>query len=91
MFFKSSSLPIRMNCFLELLVLPIYHQSKTCGPCCTTAAPGSTTRCYTRSTLAICGSRMETSVPQRYIPSFFDFMPKRVAAVIANDGGYSNY
>ncbi|GFX62633.1 hypothetical protein TNCV_4867931 [Trichonephila clavipes] len=31
--FKNSFLPIRLNGFLGLLVLPIYHQSKTCGPC----------------------------------------------------------
>ncbi|GFW72453.1 transposable element Tcb1 transposase [Trichonephila clavipes] len=28
-----SSFPIRLNFFLSLLVLPIYHQSKACGPC----------------------------------------------------------
>ncbi|GFW39927.1 transposable element Tcb1 transposase [Trichonephila clavipes] len=29
---KISSLPTRLNCFLCLLVFPIYRQSKTCGP-----------------------------------------------------------
>ncbi|GFS76149.1 hypothetical protein TNCV_4667231 [Trichonephila clavipes] len=27
------SLSIRLNCFLGLLVLPVYRQSKTCDPC----------------------------------------------------------
>ncbi|GFU80586.1 hypothetical protein TNCV_534601 [Trichonephila clavipes] len=31
--FENSSLAIRLNCFLGLLFLPIYRQSKTCGPC----------------------------------------------------------
>lgn len=31
--FTSSSIPIRLNCFLDLLVLPIYRQSNTFGQC----------------------------------------------------------
>lgn len=30
---KSSSLQIRLNYFLGLLILPIYHLSRMCGPC----------------------------------------------------------
>ncbi|PRD35296.1 UNVERIFIED_CONTAM: hypothetical protein NCL1_11945 [Trichonephila clavipes] len=32
-----------------------------------------------------------TAVPQGYIQSLFDSMPRRVAAVIANNGDYTNY
>ncbi|GFV32178.1 transposable element Tcb1 transposase [Trichonephila clavipes] len=32
-----------------------------------------------------------SAVPQEYIQSFFESMPKRVAAVISNNGGYSGY
>ncbi|GFW54669.1 uncharacterized protein TNCV_787721 [Trichonephila clavipes] len=32
-----------------------------------------------------------TTVPQGYIQNFFDFMPRRVAAVIPNKGSYTNY
>lgn len=32
-----------------------------------------------------------TAVPQGYIQSLFDSMPRRVAAVIANNGGHTNY
>ncbi|GFT56846.1 hypothetical protein TNCV_2522491 [Trichonephila clavipes] len=48
--FKSSSLPIRLNCFLSLLVLLINR---------TTTDPG-----YIRSTLALCGSRMDFCTPE---------------------------
>lgn len=30
--FKNSTLPIRLNCFVRLLVFPIYREMKTCGP-----------------------------------------------------------
>ncbi|GFU90759.1 hypothetical protein TNCV_3781941 [Trichonephila clavipes] len=42
-----------------LLVLSIYHQSKTWGSMLPETGPEYTTRCYTRSTLAKCGSRMD--------------------------------
>ena len=32
-----------------------------------------------------------TAIPQGYIQSLFDSMPRRVAAVIANNDGYTNY
>ncbi|GFV30185.1 transposable element Tcb1 transposase [Trichonephila clavipes] len=38
--------------------------------------------------------RVETAwsaVPQEYIQSLFESMPRRVAAVISNNGGYSGY
>ncbi|GFV44197.1 transposable element Tcb1 transposase [Trichonephila clavipes] len=32
-----------------------------------------------------------SAVPQEYIQSFFESMPRRVAAVISNNGDYSGY
>ncbi|GFX83413.1 transposable element Tcb1 transposase [Trichonephila clavipes] len=32
-----------------------------------------------------------TAVPQEHIQSFFESMPRRVAAVISNNGGYAVY
>ncbi|GFX07764.1 transposable element Tcb1 transposase [Trichonephila clavipes] len=32
-----------------------------------------------------------SAVPQQHIQSFFESMPRRVAAVISNNGGYSGY
>ncbi|GFU38309.1 transposable element Tcb1 transposase [Trichonephila clavipes] len=32
-----------------------------------------------------------SSVPQEHIQSIFESMPRRVAAVISNNGGYSGY
>ncbi|GFW68100.1 hypothetical protein TNCV_1879821 [Trichonephila clavipes] len=51
--------------------------------------PGYTAFFYTRSTLKICGSRMETAVPYGCIQSPFDSMPRRVAVIIANNGDYT--
>ncbi|GFW59621.1 hypothetical protein TNCV_2756301 [Trichonephila clavipes] len=56
-----------------------------------TIDPKYTALCYTRSTLAICGSRMKTAVPQGYTQSLFDFMPKSVTVVIAINVGYTDY
>lgn len=39
--FKSSSLTIRLNCFLGLHALLIYCQSKTCDPCLHNNWPGT--------------------------------------------------
>ncbi|GFU77366.1 hypothetical protein TNCV_3174441 [Trichonephila clavipes] len=44
-----------------LLVLSIYHQSKP--SMLPGTGPGYSTRCYTRSTLAICESRMDCCTP----------------------------
>ncbi|GFX71008.1 hypothetical protein TNCV_2706111 [Trichonephila clavipes] len=61
--FKSSSLPIRLNCFLGLFSRSIANLKRTVHACPTTGS-GYSTRCYTKLTSAICGSRMETTVPQ---------------------------
>ncbi|GFT75976.1 hypothetical protein TNCV_1255021 [Trichonephila clavipes] len=41
--FKSSSLPIRLNCFIGLLVLPVYRKSKMRFNACTTTGHACTT------------------------------------------------
>ncbi|GFX16322.1 transposable element Tcb1 transposase [Trichonephila clavipes] len=42
---------------------------------------------WQRVEAAVCGS----AVPQEHIQSLFESMPRRVAAVISNNGGYSGY
>ncbi|GFV77983.1 uncharacterized protein TNCV_1371 [Trichonephila clavipes] len=87
--FQSSSLPIILNCFLRLLVLPIYHQSKTCGPCLHNdwdSPPAAT-----RNQLWQYGKGAYTAVPQGSIQSFVNSMPRCVAVIIANNGGYTSY
>ncbi|GFW19526.1 hypothetical protein TNCV_1604181 [Trichonephila clavipes] len=67
-----------------------------CRPCrrkrvvhaCTPSGPGYTTRCYTRSTLKYVEAAW-TAVPPKYIQNLCDSMPRRVAAVIANNDGYT--
>ncbi|GFY01184.1 hypothetical protein TNCV_5076511 [Trichonephila clavipes] len=50
----------------------------------------SSPSCHTRSILA---TREATwsAVPQEHVQRLFESMPRRVAAVISNNGGYSGY
>ncbi|GFU20929.1 hypothetical protein TNCV_3005031 [Trichonephila clavipes] len=80
--FKSSSLPIRLNCFLGL-VFTIYRVVDSC----TMTLPGYTTRCYTRSDLAICRSRMVCLYTRNTFKASFKSLVRRVVAIIANNGG----
>ncbi|GFX90649.1 transposable element Tcb1 transposase [Trichonephila clavipes] len=61
---KRFSLPIRLNCFLGLLAcfLDLSPVENVCVVnACTTTGPG-----YTKSTLVICGSRMDCCTPGRW-------------------------
>ncbi|GFY22298.1 hypothetical protein TNCV_3299391 [Trichonephila clavipes] len=82
-------LPIRLNCFLGLLVLPIQSSQKRVVHACTTTGQEYTTRCCTRSPLTKWGNRMVTALSQGYIQSLSDSMPRRVVVVIANKGSYT--
>ncbi|GFX19239.1 hypothetical protein TNCV_3013831 [Trichonephila clavipes] len=84
---KSSSLPIRLNCFLGLLVLPIYHQSKTCAPCLYNGCPGIHHPLLHQINFGNIWKLDEDCCTQGYFQSLFDSMPSRVAAVIANNVG----
>ncbi|GFU67446.1 uncharacterized protein TNCV_1599281 [Trichonephila clavipes] len=58
---------------------------------CSTIGPDYIPNCHTRSTLATCGSCLVCTIIQEHIQSLFESMPRRVAAVISNNGGYSGY
>ncbi|GFW91492.1 transposable element Tcb1 transposase [Trichonephila clavipes] len=58
---------------------------------CTMTDPGYITHCYARSTLVVYGSCTDCYIFQGYIQSLCHTMPRRVASVIANNGGYTNY
>ncbi|GFY00522.1 uncharacterized protein TNCV_2139191 [Trichonephila clavipes] len=88
---KSSYLPIRLNCFLGLLVLPIYRQSKTCVPRFAQRLPRDAPSAATLDQLWLYVETAWTAAPQEYIQSLFDSMPSCMAAVIPNNGGYTNY
>ncbi|GFU99887.1 hypothetical protein TNCV_1257361 [Trichonephila clavipes] len=68
--------------FLGLLVLPIYRQSKTYGPCLNNDWPGIHQINF--------GSMWKLLYPKDTSKAALT-MPKRVAAVAANNGGYTNY
>ncbi|GFV03996.1 uncharacterized protein TNCV_916211 [Trichonephila clavipes] len=86
-----SSLRIRLNCFLDQLVLPIYLQSKMCSRCLHNDWPGIYPPTATQGELWQYVKAAWTDVPQGYIQSLFDSEPRHVAAVIANNGVYTNY
>ncbi|GFW16126.1 uncharacterized protein TNCV_4681181 [Trichonephila clavipes] len=57
---------------------------------CSTIDQDYTPSCHTRSTW----HRVEaawSAVPQEYVQSLFESMPRRLAAVISNNDGYSGY
>ncbi|GFV65779.1 hypothetical protein TNCV_651021 [Trichonephila clavipes] len=141
--FKSSSLPFRLNCFLDLLILPTYRQSKMCGSCLPNNWPGISGVTKNTSPLAKSSfgpqAQIRTWLQSSFRPprtpgpprwgvaglyvapmprihptvtpdqlgqyvevtwrllytkdksSLFDSMPRRVAAFIANNGGYTKY
>ncbi|GFW49040.1 uncharacterized protein TNCV_3902381 [Trichonephila clavipes] len=89
--FESFSLPVRLNCFLGLFVLPIDRQSKTCGLCLHNDWPGILTpSAASTDQLWYFVEAVSIAVPQGYIQSLFAFMPRRVEVVIANNGVHTN-
>ncbi|GFV54817.1 hypothetical protein TNCV_3683421 [Trichonephila clavipes] len=84
----NSSLPIRLNCFLVWLVLPIYRQSKTCGPCLYNDGPGIHHPLLRQINFGdMWKPHGETVSSQVYIQSLFYSMLRRVVAIIANNDG----
>ncbi|GFV95308.1 hypothetical protein TNCV_4586831 [Trichonephila clavipes] len=57
---------------------------------CSTIDPDYTSSCHTRSTLATCGTAW-SAVPHEHIQNLFESIPRCVAAVNSNNGGYSGY
>ncbi|GFS91466.1 transposable element Tcb1 transposase [Trichonephila clavipes] len=58
---------------------------------CSTIDLDNTPSYHIKSTLVTCGSCSRSAAPQEHIQSIFESMPRRVAAVISNNGGYSLY
>ncbi|GFU28230.1 hypothetical protein TNCV_3762761 [Trichonephila clavipes] len=90
----NSSLPIRLNCILTLLVLLIYRQSKMGGLCLHNDLPAITPTpvpsAATSDKLCEYVEATWIAVLQRYIQSLFYSIPKRVAVAIANNDDYTN-
>ncbi|GFW51488.1 uncharacterized protein TNCV_4211661 [Trichonephila clavipes] len=88
---ESCSLPISLNCFLDLLVLPVYHQSKTCDPCFQNDCPGIHYPLLHQINFWQHVEATWTAVPQGYIQNIFDYMSRSVSEAIDNNGSYTNY
>ncbi|GFW97803.1 uncharacterized protein TNCV_1425661 [Trichonephila clavipes] len=86
-----SSLPIRLNCFLGMLVFrdlsPIDNVSSMLAQRLARDKPSAASQ----NQLWKYVEPAWTSVPQEYFQSSFDSMLTRVTAVIANNCGYTNY
>ncbi|GFW06612.1 hypothetical protein TNCV_2189451 [Trichonephila clavipes] len=82
--FKSSSSPIRLNCFFGLLVLPDLSPIENVWSRDTPPAA-------TPDQLWQYVEAEWITVSQGYIQSLFGSMPKRVVAVIVNNDGYTKY
>ncbi|GFT77296.1 uncharacterized protein TNCV_3033081 [Trichonephila clavipes] len=86
--FKSSSLYIRLNCFLWLLSLfSRSNSNRKLGVYASRDWPGNTPPAATPDQLWLNVEAAWTAIPQGYIQSFFDSMPRRETVFIANNGG----
>ncbi|GFX63567.1 uncharacterized protein TNCV_2004961 [Trichonephila clavipes] len=87
---KGSSSIIRLNCFpgrLALDLSPIENMWSMVAQRLNQITPPAATRDQL-------WQRVEAAwvaVPQEHIQSLFESMPRRVAAVLSNNGGYSGY
>ncbi|GFU86033.1 hypothetical protein TNCV_3070351 [Trichonephila clavipes] len=68
----------------------VANQKKSVVHACTTTVSGYATRCYSNQLWQYVETAW-TVIPQGYIQSLFDSMTRRLAADIANNGGYTDH
>ncbi|GFU66153.1 hypothetical protein TNCV_2858261 [Trichonephila clavipes] len=86
---QDSSLPISLICFIGVLALSIDHQSKTCDPYLLNDWHGIPHSLLHQIKFVNMWNPHGLLYSQGYNQSLFDSMPRHVAAVIANNDGYT--
>ncbi|GFX69914.1 uncharacterized protein TNCV_2078941 [Trichonephila clavipes] len=88
---KCSSSITRLNCFPGRLTLQIFHRLENMWSMVAQLLTQNTPPAATPDLLWQRVEADRCAVPQEHVQSIFESMPRRVAAVISNNGGYSGY
>ncbi|GFW27752.1 transposable element Tcb1 transposase [Trichonephila clavipes] len=88
---KGSSSNTRLNCFNDGLALRIFSPIENMWSMVVQRLIQITPPAATPNQLWQRVEAAWSAVPQEYIQSLLESMPRRVAAVLSNNGGYSGY